>query len=171
MELSSKAIWGVVWLVFILILLIWGWAHGSGFSLILVPLSCTIQTIPEGVCGCVGVGARARACAHLPSACMPVQEGSGGGGGWGTRQEIPGVIFVTCLHPPAWQSYSGLSASGGWWGQVVRPQLFWRVGTCAMYSAWRSHSLFYPLQEFKSLKTVLTLCGFTFSLCDQSGNW
>ena len=53
------------------------------------------------------------------------------------------------------------------WRQVVKPWLCLRVGTCAMYSAWRS----WQFIVCKNLKTVITSCGFTFSLCNQYGNW
>ena len=150
--------WGYGLIGFTLILLIRGWARGGGFSLILASLSCIVQAITEGVCVCMCVCVGTLACLPREVKYWLI----GGLGRRHTRCYLCDLLTLTSLEVI-------FQAVCWWrmWRQVVKPWLCLRVGTCAMYSAWRS----WQFIVCKNLKTVITSCGFTFSLCNQYGNW
>ena len=150
--------WGYGLIGFTLILLIRGWARGGGFSLILASLSCIVQAITEGVCVCMCVCVCTLACLPREVKYWLI----GGLGRRHTRCYLCDLLTLTSLEVI-------FQAVCWWrmWRQVVKPWLCLRVGTCGMYSAWRS----WQLIVCKNLKTVITSCGFTFSLCNQYGNW
>ena len=161
MELSSEAIWGVgVWFDWFHThfvdtgLSTWWWIHSN---------SCLSLLYSSGhhrgcvcVCVCVCVSAHLLAC--------PGRWSIGWLGGLGkrhTRCYLCDLFTLTSLEViPGCLLVEDVKASGQTW-------LCLRVGTYAMYSAWRSWQFIVG----KNLKTVIASFGFTFSLCNQYGNW
>ena len=156
--MKPSGAWGYGLIGFTLILLIRGWAHGGGFTLILASLFYTVQAITEGVCVCVCV------CVSAHLLACPGRWSIGWLGGLGkrhTRCYLCDLFTLTSLEViPGCLLVEDVKASGQTW-------LCLRVGTYAMYSAWRSWQFIVG----KNLKTVIASFGFTFSLCNQYGNW
>ena len=147
--MKPSGAWGYGLIGFTLILLIRGWAHGGGFTLILAPLFYTVQAITEGVCVCVCV------CAHL-HAC-PGRWSIGWLGGLGRRhtrcylcdlftldslEVIPGCLLV-----------EDVKASG----QTLA--LFKSRNLCYVVSL--EKLTVYSLQEFKNCYSLVWFHFFT----------
>ena len=142
--------WGYGLIGFTLILLIRGWARGGGFSLILASLSCIVQAITEGVCVCMCVCVCTLACLPREVKYWLI----GGLGRRHTRCYLCDLLTLTSLEVI-------FQAVCWWrmWRQVVKPWLCLRVGTCAMYSAWRSWQ--FIVCKFKNCYNLMWFHFFT----------